>query len=53
MVYYVLLSLVAPGFSPTATAAPGQVAGPMAQAQRKVDPDQMPSPVSNKNMCIT
>ena len=35
------------GFSPTATTAPGQAAGPMmAQAQRKVDPDQMPSPVS-------
>ena len=32
------------GYSPTATAAP---AGPgMGQPQRKVDPDQMPSPVS-------
>ena len=42
-----LFSLVPPtGFSPTATTAPGQVAGPMAAAQRKVDPDQMPSPVS-------
>ena len=34
------------GYSPTATVPPGQGAGPMAQPQRKVDPDQMPSPVS-------
>ena len=33
------------GYSPTATVPPGQGAGPMAQPQRKVDPDQMPSPV--------
>ncbi|XP_065891062.1 protein transport protein Sec24D-like isoform X2 [Dysidea avara] len=34
-----------PGFSPTTTVPPGQAAGPVAPAPRRVDPDQMPSPV--------
>lgn len=46
-VFFFIIPLVPPtGFSPTGTVAPGQVAGPMTQPQRKVDPDQMPSPVS-------
>ena len=50
---FFVISLVPPtGFSPTATAAPGQIAGPMAQAQRRVDPDQMPSPVSTVNILL-
>ena len=43
----VLVKLGAPpGFSPTTTVPPGQAAGPVAPAPRRVDPDQMPSPVS-------
>jgi len=43
MVLVALVLGAPPGFSPTTTVPPGQVAGPV---QRRVDPDQMPSPVN-------
>lgn len=49
---FIILLVPPTGYSPTATTAPGQVAGPMAQAQRKVDPDQMPSPVSSMSIVV-